>query len=123
MDIVQENTARHVLRNLYGGGFQLRGLGSQSSAVFVAEFSDGREAVVLKLPRNKGDELVREQRILDALETIHVPVTPLLYTQENHPVDALVYTVTRYIHGPDLGQVLAAEDERTEAIFAQVGCP
>lgn len=121
MDIVAENSARQILRQIYSGGFQLRPLPSENSSVFLVEFPDDRETVVLKLPKHKTDELEREQRILDTLESLGIPVPQVLYTQENQQVGNAFYTITRYIEGPSIGEIIANDDSQTEAIFSQIG--
>ena len=121
MDVATENTARKIVRKLFTGGFQLRPLPSQTSIVLGVDFTDGREGVVLKIPTNNEQEILREQRILDAMDSADIPVPQVLYTQENNPVDESVYTIMRRITGPSLHDVIHNDDQQTEAIFTKIG--
>ncbi|GEM_PF-6016208 len=121
MTKIVQNTARKILEELYSANFQLHPLQSATSDVFLTEFHDGSEPVLIKIPRATNEEAIREQRVVDALESIHIPVPPVLCTQENKPVGSLVYTVFRYIRGPSIREVVAWNDERTQRTFAQIG--
>ena len=121
MNQIVENTARKLLRQLYNQGFQLRGINSPTSEIFVAEFLDDSPPVIMKIPRAVNEEALREQRILDSLEGTGIPVPQVLYTQENFPAGNLVYTISRYIKGPDIREVIKWNDDRTHAIFTQIG--
>ena len=91
MNQIVENTARKLLRQLYSQGFQLRGINSPTSDIFVAEFLDDTPPVLMKIPRAVNEEALREQRILDSLEGTGIPVPQVLYTQENFPAGGMVY--------------------------------
>lgn len=121
MNQIVESTARKLLRQLYNQGFQLKRIPSPTSDVFVAEFLDDTPPVILKFPRAVNEEALREQRILDSLEGTGIPVPQVMFTQENYEAGNMVYTISRYIKGPDIREVIRWNDERTTAIFTQVG--
>lgn len=121
MNLTPENTARNVLRHLYPDSFQLRRIASDTKDVFLAEFAGGGEQVLIKMPRGQNPEFVREQRILDQLESAGIAVPPILYTQENRPFGELIYTIQHYVKGPTIAQVMKWDDDRTEVIFANIG--
>ncbi len=121
MNQIVENTARKLLRQLYTQGFQLRRVPSPTSDIFVAEFLDETPPVIVKIPRAVNQEALREQRILDSLEGTGIPVPQVFYTQENVPAGNMVYTVSRYVKGPDVREVIKWNDERTHTVFTQVG--
>ena len=121
MNQIVENTTRKLLRQLYSQGFQLRKIPSPTSEIFITEFLDDTPPVIIKIPRAVNEEALREQRILDSLEGTGIPVPKILYTQENYSAGGMVYTISNYIKGPDLREVIKWNDERTHIVFTQIG--
>ena len=121
MTRIVQNTARKILEELYSVSFQLHPLQSATCDVFLTEFHDGSEPVLIKIPRATTEEAIREQRVVDALESIHIPVPSVICTQENKPVGSLVYTIFRYIRGPAIQDIIAWDDQRTQRTFTQIG--
>jgi hypothetical protein len=121
MNSAAETTARNILRDLYTETFQLRRLVSQNKELFVAEFLNGDEPVILKMPRQPNLEFTREQKISDELETAGLPIPPIYFTQENRPFGDIAYTVQKYVQGPNLAQVIEWNDDRTDMIFNNIG--
>lgn len=115
-----ETNIKILIRKLFGSGFQLRPVPSETSTIFIAEFGENKDSLVIKLARDATSELQREQRILDELDALQIPVPTVLYTQENHPFNNRLYTITRYIPGPDMDQVIRWNDQRTHRIFTQI---
>ena len=50
MTKIVQNTARKILEELYSANFQLHPLQSATSDVFLTEFHDGSEPVLIKIP-------------------------------------------------------------------------
>lgn len=121
MNQIVENNARKLLRQLFSQGFQLKKVPSPTSDIFVAEFLDDTPPAIIKIPRAVNEEALREQRILDSLEGTGIPVPQVLYTQENYPAGNMVYTISRYVKGPSLREVIKWNDDRTHTIFTQIG--